>query len=674
MPIIKNFNKIIHGADYNPEQWLQSPEIIEKDMDFLDEANMNSLTVGVFSWATLEPEEGKFDFSFLDDIMDKLAKKGAVVVLSTPSGGRPNWLADKYPEVLRVNASRVKHIFGERHNHCYTSPIYREKVQKINTLLAERYKNHPALGVWHLSNEYGGECHCELCQQAFRNWLKVKYNDDLDELNFRWWTTFWSHKYTSWAQIVSPSPIGEVNTHGLNLDWKRFVTYQTTDFIKNEMVPLKKITPDIPVTTNFMCYYEPLDYWKIKDALDVISWDNYPEWHNEEEPAFRASKIAMSHDINRSYLQKPYMLMESAPSSVNWKNTNKLLRPGMHELAELQAVSHGADTVQYFQFRKSRGSSEKFHAAVVDHVGHTNTRVFSEIKNLGKRLQGLSEIVDTNVNSEVAIIYDNENLWAINDAQGYQLKDKKYLDTCQKHQYSFWQSGVSIDCIDSEQDFSKYKLVVAPMLYMIKKGVAQKIEDYVKNGGTIVFTYISGVADENDLCYLGGMPAGNLKEVFGIWVEETDSLYGSDMNFAVIGDKEYKITEYCDLLHTTTAQTLAIYKNDFYAGRPCLTKNNYGAGQAYYISFRDNGDFLNDFYSNLIDGLSIAKNINAELKHGVTAQKRGNFIFLQNFNDDAVEIALNQAYTDYETKNVYSEKCLLNAFEVKILCVWEGEN
>ena len=256
-PINPKLPHFIHGADYNPDQWLDYPEVLAEDLRLMKLANCNAMSVGIFAWAALEPEEGRFEFGWLDRVMDQLAANGIYAILATPSGARPAWLSQKYPEVLRVEADRKRILHGNRHNHCYTSPVYREKVEIINTKLAERYKEHPALLVWHVSNEYGGECHCALCQEKFRAWLRNKYQT-LTALNQAWWTAFWSHTYTDWSQIESPAPHGEGSNHGLNLDWKRFVTHQTLDFFKHECAPLRAITPTVPVTTNFMGTYRVL--------------------------------------------------------------------------------------------------------------------------------------------------------------------------------------------------------------------------------------------------------------------------------------------------------------------------------------------------------------------------------------------------------------------------------
>ena len=208
-PLVPAAPGLIHGGDYNPDQWLGYPDVLKEDVRLMNLAGVNSASVAIFAWAALEPEEGKYNFEWLDETFDRLWKAGVRVILATPSGARPAWMDEKYPEVLRVNADRTKNLHGLRHNHCFTSPYYRQKVREMNRMLAERYGKHPALMMWHLSNEYGGECHCPLCQEAFRNWLRKKYDNDIEKLNHEWWTYFWSHRYTSFDQIESPSPLGD---------------------------------------------------------------------------------------------------------------------------------------------------------------------------------------------------------------------------------------------------------------------------------------------------------------------------------------------------------------------------------------------------------------------------------------------------------------------------------
>jgi beta-galactosidase len=674
-PINPKCPHMLHGGDYNPDQW--PADVWAEDMRLMRLAHCNAMSVGIFAWAKLEPAEGEYDFAWLDRVMDLLAQNGAYAVLATPSGARPAWMAAKYPEVLRVRPDRGRNLFGRRHNHCLTSPVYREKVRAINRKLAERYRDHPALLVWHISNEYGGECHCALCRGAFREWLRSKYAD-LDALNAAWWTAFWSHTYTDWSQIEPPSPIGEVSVHGLNLDWKRFVTDQTTDFMMNEIGALREFTPDVPVTTNMMGTYRGLNYWRLAPHLDVISWDSYPTWHSGDDVALAAS-VAFLHDLNRSLKGgKPFMLMESVPSATNWMPRAKRKRPGMHALSSLQAVAHGSDTVQYFQWRKSRGSAEKFHGAVVDHVGHEHTRVFRDVADLGCKLERLDAVVGTTVRADVAIIYDWENVWAMDDAQGPRRGDKGCLADCKAHYRAFWRRGVPVDVIDMEQQLSPYKLVVAPMLYMVRPGVVERIEAFVAQGGTLVTTYWSGIVDENDLTFLGGFP-GPLRRVLGIWAEEIDALYDGDRNFVVplpgnaLGlSGEYVARELCDLIHAETATVLATYGDDFYAGRPALTVNHIGEGRAYYLASRNDQAFLDEFYGVLIDETGVRRALIGALPEGVSAQVRTDgersFVFAMNIRDAPVEVDLGQApRLDLLTGRELRGPVTLAAYEVLVL-------
>ena len=668
--INEEFPHFVHGGDYNPDQWQDSPEVLDEDMRLMKLSGCNAMTVGIFAWAALEPEEGKYDFSFLDKTIDDVYENGGRIVLATPSGARPAWLSQKYPEVLRTNDNGIKQTHGNRHNHCYTSPIYREKVSNINRLLAQRYQKHPAVIAWHLSNEYGGKCYCELCKAAFRDWLKEKYGT-LDALNKQWWTAFWAHTYTDWSQIDPPTPIGESSTHGLSLDWKRFVTHQTIDFMKNEIQAVREYTPNIPVTTNLMRYFIGLDYHELAKEIDVISHDLYPAWKAQSSDIETASDAAAIHDLMRCLKHKPFMLMESTPSHVNWHPVNKLKRPGQHMLASLQAVAHGSDTVQYFQWRKSRGSAEKFHGAVVDHVGHENTRVFRDVSELGARLKKLDSIVGTHTVSRVAMLFDWSNRWALNDAQGFQKDDKKYMPTFNRYYHALWQKGINTDVIGWHDDFSKYDLILAPMMYMISENDADKLEAYVKNGGTILCTYITGMVNENDLVHLGGFPGGKLKNIFGIWNEEIDTLYPNEHNTVDYNGNTYNAIDYCELIHPSTAKTLATYTSDFYSGMSAVTVNTYGKGKAYYVAFRDTGAFTDQLTEELLAECAITSDFDGTLPKGVTTHSRTDgdtlYVFLQNFSMEEQTVMTKYEWTLVDESRCISGEVLLKPYETLIM-------
>ena len=670
--IIKSFPHMIHGADYNPDQWQETPDILSEDMRLMKLANCNEMSVGIFAWSALEPEEGKFDFSFLDKAMDDIYNAGGRVILATPSGARPAWLAQKYPEVLRVRSDGIRNEFGVRENHCYTSPIYREKIRIINEKLAERYKDHPALIAWHISNEYCGECYCPLCRAAFRVWLKAKYKT-LDNLNREWWTAFWAHTFTDWEQIVPPGPLGDSGLGGLSIDWRRFITEQTADFMNEEIAAVRKYTPDVPITTNLMGFYYGLGYRKLAETLDFISWDSYPLWSgNEKNDISVAVETSMAHDLMRSLKKRPFFIMESTPSCVNWYTYNKLKKPGMNELSALQGVAHGSDSVQYFQWRKSRGSSEKFHGAVVDHEGSENTRVFKEVSALGKRLKGLDFIVGTMPEVKTAILYDWENHWMLDSAQGFANNDKKVFQTLKSYYSPLWRRGINVDIIGEKDSFNEYKLIIAPMCYSVSENLGKKLKSFVKNGGTILFTYISAMVNENDLCYTGGFPGAGLKEIFGIWNEEIDSLYPEDVNTVkLIDGTEYKAIDYCELVHAQGAEVLATYTEDFYAGMPALTVNNYGEGKAYYQAFRDDGAFADMVVSRLLYECGIDGAFAGKMPEGVTAHSRTDgektYIFIQNFTKEEKNIETERELLNVENNTKVSGKISLKAYETLIL-------
>ena len=656
----------LHGADYNPDQWLSYPEILAQDPEMMAEAHCNCMSVGIFAWAMLEPEEGEYHFEELDRIIENLASKGIKTILATPSAARPRWMAEKYPEVRRVNKAGVREEYNSRHNHCYTSPVYREKTAAIDRLLAQRYGKNPNVILWHISNELGGECHCELCQAAFRDWLKKKYNHDLKALNHAWWSDFWSHTVTDWEQIHSPKLHGEPDEimTGLYLDWRNFVTYQTTDFMKMEVEALREGGSDIPVTTNMMWTPQQINYHYLKDFIDVISWDAYPTWH-EPDQIRCAVDTAFNHSYFRSLKHKPFLLMESTPSNTNWQAISKLKRPGMHRLASLQAVAHGSDSVQYFQWRKGRGGSEKFHGAVIDHNGKASGRVFEDVKQVGISLEKLDEICGTKTDAKVAIIYDHKNSWALSNASGFVNADKKYVKTCLQHYKSFWKRGVDVEVIETGEDLSRYSLVVMPMLYSMDQAQIDRIERYVAQGGTAVATYATGYVNETDLCYLGGFPGNQLKDVFGLTADEIDTLYPTDRNTALWDGETYDVVDYCELITPTTAEALGFYGEDFYKGMPALLKNSYKAGKAYYISCRDTGALTDKLYAMLLKELNIKT---YDLPEGVTVSSREKYLFVQNFNDYAVTVHLSGTYRNLESGEIYTGTIALAPLDIAVVC------
>lgn len=644
------FDKILYGGDYNPDQWLHMPEVLEEDIRMMKKAHINTVSLGIFAWEKLEPSDGNYQFDWMEEIINRLYDNGISVILATPSGARPHWLADKYPEVIRVNQMRQREVFGTRHNHCFTSPAYRKKVWDMNQQLAKRFENHPAVIMWHISNEYGGECHCPLCQDAFRNYLKDKYHDDIELLNRQWNTAFWSHHYDTFEQIESPTPIGETSIHGLYLDWRRFVSDQTIDFCAEEIKALREAGAKKPATTNMMYNFETVNYHEMAKVVDVISWDNYPIWHKVPETE-TAKDTGMQHDIMRTLKKQPFILMESCPGATNWQSVSKLKKPGMLEAASIQALAHGSDSVLYFQIRKGRGGFEKFHGAVIDHYGKDDDRTYMECCQLGSDLVDLSVLKATETKSDVAVVYDWENRWALEESQGPRNKGLYYKEAVEKSYSAFRRQGLNVDMIDMTQALDDYKIVAAPMLYMFRADFEAKVRRFVEKGGIFILTYWSGVVDEYDLCVLGGTPGG-LMDVMGLRSTEIDGLYDGEFNELVpTADSDYHNTyrceHLCQLVDLKGAKPLFTYGRDFYSGTPAMTEHQFGSGKAYYICADAEQGFYDDVYERIAKEAGVVYALNLSVPAGVEVTARCDsdytYVFIQNFNRTSVDLDLSAA-------------------------------
>lgn len=650
---------LIHGGDYNPEQWLDRPDILEEDVRLMKKAGINSASVGIFSWSVLEPEEGDFHFEWLEKIIDRLYENGIYTVLATPSGARPAWLDARYPEARRVNRMGQREYHGGRHNHCMSSPVYREKVAIMDRKLAERFGSHPGVIMYHISNEFSGECYCDHCVRRFREYLAKKYDNDIEKLNHAWWTAFWSHRYNDFDQIEPPFAHGENSVMGLSLEWKRFTTWNTNDFMKAEAAVLHSVTPGIPVTANLMRMFDGLDYRKMAPDMDVVSWDNYPTFHNDwetlEDTAF---ETAFQHALMRSLKRDvPFMMMESAPGLVNWQNVNKVKRPGIHRLACLQAVACGSDSVQYFQWRKGRGSAEQFHGAVVDHMGTDDTRVFKEVAEVGELLKKIAPVAGTLVKTKAAMLFDWDNRWAIESMQGLGRETKKYEETCIGIWKEFFRLGVDMDVVGSDEDLSRYDVVVAPMLFMLQPGTAANLKAFVERGGQLLATYLCGYVDSEQLCHLGGFPGDGLKELFGIVSEEIDSLYPTDRNGIAPTDeglcgetvsaegqaesgRDWEVFEYAEILRVQDAKVLGAYTDDFYQGSAALTCKSHGKGKAWYVAARTSAAAMRPLFERMLTDAGIpVRKLSQGVECHVRSGEEGVYEFYLNWNAEAALVS-----------------------------------
>ncbi|MNB91791.1 Beta-galactosidase BgaP [compost metagenome] len=665
--------KIWYGGDYNPEQW-EAPDWAEDERMF-KLAGIDVATVNVFSWAMIQPDEDTYDFSFLDATMDRLYKNGTYVCLATATGAHPAWMARKYPEVTRVDVMGRKRKFGGRHNSNPNSEVYRKFAVRLAGKLAERYKDHPALVAWHISNEYGGYDYSEQSEAAFRVWLKERYGT-LDALNKAWNTRFWGHTFYDWEEIVLPSELSEewngnrTNFQGISLDFRRFMSHSLLECYKIEYDAIREHSQGVPITTNLMGFYPELDYFEWAKHMDVVSWDNYPSLDTP------VSHTAMTHDLMRGLKHgQPFMLMEQTPSQQNWQPYNSLKRPGVMRLWSYQAVARGADTVLFFQLRRSIGACEKYHGAVIEHAGHEHTRVFREVAELGRELQMLGdELLDARSAAKVGIVYDWENRWALDLSSGPSVA-LDYVNEVHKYYDALFTQHIETDMIGVEEDLSKYEIVIAPVMYMSKPGFAAKVEAFVQAGGTFVTTFFSGIVNENDLVTVGGYP-GELRKVLGIWAEEIDALLPGMSNQLVMKQEwnklsgSYECGILCDLIHTEGAETLAVYGSDFYIGMPALTVNQFGKGKAYYVASSPNADFLKGFLANLCADKQINPLVNAP--EGLEAARRvkdgASYLFLLNHTENELTAEIGErSLKDLLTGEIFQGTAAVPGRGVRIL-------
>jgi beta-galactosidase len=581
----------------------------------------------------------------------------------------PAWLFKKYPEVARTDYDGRHHKFGQRHNACPNSLVYQKYAERLATKLAERYGENPQVTCWHINNEYGGECYCDNCEKAFRVWLKDKYHT-IEALNKAWNMEFWGHTVYEWDEIVLPNALSEGIGYdktafaGISIDYRRF---NSDSLLKNYMMErdaIRKIDPTTPITTNLMGTFKGLDYFKWAKEMDLVSWDNYPSYNTPW------SLVAMTHDLMRGLKQQPFMLMEQTPSQQNWQPYNSLKKPGQMRAQSYQTIAHGADTIQYFQLRRSIGACEKFHGAVIEHVGHEDTRVFRETAALGAELAQLSDIIGTQTQAQVAVIFDWDNYWALEYTSGPTV-DLKYVEQIHRYYRYFYEQNIAVDLVPVDADLSKYKLVAAPVLYMIKEGMQERLTDFVMQGGALLTTYMSGIVDQSDNVHLGGYP-GPLRELAGIWVEEIDALAPEQSNGVSLVNEELTGTSnlVSDLIHLENAEALAHYTSNFYAGMPAVTKNTFGDGTVYYFGGQLEDQLQDQLFKTIVKETDITPVIEEATKLEIACRENeeAKFFVIINFHEEAQPLpAMFVGKTDLLTGEVLSSEMMLTQYTTYIV-------
>lgn len=652
---------LYYGGDYNPEQW---PEAVwTEDMRLMKLAHVNMASVNIFSWAMLEPRPDSYSFEWLDRIMDMLARNGIAADLATGTASPPTWMDRLYPSMLPVtrNGRRMSH--GSRQHYCPNSPDFRRKSAALVQRLAERYAQHPALTMWHLNNEYGCHtpaCYCDNCAVAFRVWLQERYSS-LESLNDAWGTSFWSQRYYEWEDVLPPRVTPAQNNPTHSLDYWHFMSDSLLGCYRVEEDILRAVTPTIPLTTNLMVAFKPVDGFAWASHMDVVSFDMYPP------VSAHPWQTAFPHDLMRSLKSgKPHLVMEQSPSQVNWMPQNPHKRPGRMRLHSLQAIAHGADGVMFFQWRQSEAGAEKFHSAVVTHDGNEHTRIFQQAAQVGDYLQKLApDVAGSRVPAQVAILMDWQNWWDVEYLPGPSDR-MHYWEQLLTYYRAFHKYNIAVDVVEPNSNLSKYSLVVAPLLHLLRPGVATNLEQFVERGGTFLTTFFSGIVNQHGHVGLGGYPA-ELRKLLGIHVEEFDPLTPEMSNQIIIQtangipthpvndashlvfdsdrmqgilrsssaqavSKErlvinegilqgtYPATLWGELIRLEGAQVLGTFASDYYANQPALTVNSYGQGHAYYIATQSNEALLDKLTQQLCEQAKVQPVL--EAPEGVEVTKR----------------------------------------------------
>lgn len=643
-----------YGGDWNPEQWPE--EVWAEDVALMREAGVNQVSVGIFSWSMLEPAEGRFEFGWLDRVMDLLAADGIGAFLATPTASPPPWFGHTYPEALPVDADGRRLHHGSRQGFCPSSPIYLDKALRVVEKLGERYREHPALRMWHVHNEYGchnARCYCDASAEAFRDWLRGRHGT-LDALNEAWGTAFWSQRYSSWEQILPPRATPSFPNPGQQLDFRRFSSDALLALYRAERDLLARLAPDVPATTNLMAgAHWNMDCWSFAREVDVVSTDHYligPDPHID---------LAFAADYARSLGGgRPWLLMEHSTSAVNWQPVNRAKRPGELRRNSVQHFARGADAIMFFQWRASRAGAEKWHSGMVPHAG-TGTKIWREVTGLGALLKAVAEVAGSTVRADVAILLDHASVWA-QDHPAQPTEELKPVDVIKSWHAALWKQGVTCDVVHPEADLSGYRLVLAPALYLVSDRGAANLERFVAAGGTALVGPYSGVVDEHDRVRLGGYP-GAWRDLLGVTVEEFFPLEpGETVRLSGGGTGSV----WSETARATTAKVVDTYET----GEPAWTRNAWGDGTAHYLTTVLSGDDL----------AAVLRTVCAEAGVGGTATPGVELVrrahqdgraYLFAINHTAADAVVEATGTDLVTGEAATGELTVPAGEVRILRV-----
>jgi beta-galactosidase len=639
----------------------------------MQEAGINTVRLAEFAWSYLEPCPDHFDFGWLDQALDILYSHGIQAVLGTPTASPPPWVMAMYPDAYRVLESGVRQTYGNRREYCPTHPGYRERGRIVTGAMAEHYASHPAIIGWQIDNEFGDRCYCPICRAAFQAWLQEKYGS-LDTVNAAWGTIFWSHVYTDWSQIPVPVDTGGVPNPGLDLDYRRFMSDAYVRFQQEQVDILRQICPKHFITHNFMGFgYDRINYFDLARTLDFVAWDNYPrtQWHIAMKVS--PAPIALGHDTMRGLKGKNFWVMEEESGSGGWQLVGMTPRPGEIRLWTYQAIAHGADAIVYFRWRTARFGTEQYWHGILDHDARPRRR-YREVKRIGAELKQVGDqLLGAESQAQVAMVLSYDTRFAFQGQPNH--ADFSFPALFAGYYTALHRRNVGVDIVPPTADLSRYRLVLVPAMYVLDQEAAANLRRYVENGGLLLTTARSGVKDETNTVVNMPLP-GLLAEVCGVEVDEYDTL-PADVNVPLAlelpGDAPdtpaVHAQLWCDVLAPTTAQTVARYRGEYYAGRAAVTLNRFGRGQAVYVGTV--GDAA--LHDALVDWLVETAGVTPALTtlDGVEAVERWKdgyrLLFLLNHADQPRDVTLPQPMTDLLTGQAVKGQVTLEPKAVMIL-------
>ncbi|MEU9733979.1 beta-galactosidase [Streptomyces sp. NPDC048002] len=653
MPALQDVTRgrILFGGDYNPEQWPE--ETWHEDVRLMRRAGVNSVTLGVFSWSRIEPRPGEREFDWLDRLMDLLHAHGVGVVLATPTASPPPWLGRLHPDTLPVDRDGRTEWWGGRQHFSHSSATYRRHAAEITEALAARYAGHPALTMWHINNEYCTYDWGDEAAARFRAWLRHRYGT-LDALNTAWGTAFWSQGYGDWEEVHTPRHAHYLNNPSQVLDFKRFTSDMLLECYLAERDIVRRHTPHLPVTTNFMPLWAGQDAWRWAEEEDVVSVDLYPD---PRDP-LGAQHGALVQDMTRSQARGPWMLMEQSAGAVNWRGVNHPKPRGMNRLWSLQAVARGADAVCYFQWRQSRQGAEKFHSGMVGHAGEQG-RTYQEVERLGAELARIApEVSGSHTANDIAVLHDWDSWWA-GAHEGRLSGEVDHARILTAWHRALWEAHLTTDFAHPEHDLTPYRLVVVPQAYALTDTAIDNLLAHVRRGATLVCGFLTGVADRDDRVRPGGMDA-RLRALFGIrtlhewWPLEAGESVACDGLRGTLWSEEIEKTD--------AAHAEAVYKGGELDGLPAVLRT----GAAWYLSTLPEPPDLRELLLRIASSAGVRPVLDGLPAH-VEAVRRGETLFVLNHSREPVTVTVPGTHRDLLTDATVTGALTLGRYGAAVL-------